>query len=172
MAEEISIIAIATAIMTAIGLIISQFYNHKQLINQNNAKYLELIQGFSEKLSDLLKEGDALSYDPKKNYECITWTYRYLEPLDMMAYIKQNQHLPPQITDYFHVGWFGLGKSLMVWYDESVCSKKPNLRKSSVAWPFLSVYCEKNNIEEIGRSEFPKALEKQYPSIKSNSPIV
>jgi len=164
--EGVSIIAIVTAGMTAVGLITTQYYSHKQMKDQTNTKYLELIKGFSEKLSDLLKEGDNIDVDPDKSNESLTWTYRYLEPLDMMAYIKQNEQLPTRITGYFHVGWFGMAKSLMVWYDESVCSRNPNLRTSIQAWKFLRAYCDElDEIEEVSREEFPKALEIHFPPI-------
>ena len=156
-------IAIIVALTAVGGLIISHRTLKEQIKEQNNTKYLETLQNYSDKMVCFLEEAEKL----QDVESCLNWIYKYLERCEVMVYAEENGQFPPVIK-YFHDGWFSLGHTLMIWYDtlreKSEESDIKELRPAIKTWEGFAIYCRDNKIK-VEPDELPEKLINIVPKI-------
>ena len=157
-------IAIIVALTAVGGLMISHRTLKEQIKEQNNTKYLEKLQEYSDKMVCFLEEAEKL----ETVEGCLNWIYKYLERCEVMVYAEENGQFPP-VIEYFHEGWFSLGHTLMIWYDMlRVTSKEPDikeLRSAIKTWEGFAIYCRNNDIK-VEPDELPERLIQIVPGIE------
>ena len=101
---------VIAAIASAAGLI----FSYKENRRAQNERQLNLVQGFSGQLTILKDKERSL----KTKKDCVTYALNFVDLLDQIAYLQEEEKIPKQISKYFE-NEFSYGLTMIDWLREN-----------------------------------------------------
>ena len=112
---DLSIIAIMVSSATAIILAFMVLITWKNIRENTNATYSQLLRGFQEDLTTRLNKNSIL----KTTEDCERYANDYLNTVDEIAFLAINGKIPQGIARYLG-RFFAYGLNIIDWYNGMV----------------------------------------------------
>ena len=148
---DLSIIAIMVSSATAIILAFMVLITWKNIRENTNATYSQLLRGFQEDLTTRLNKNSVL----KTTEDCERYANDYLNTVDEIAFLAINGKIPQGIARYLG-RFFAYGLNIIDWYNGMV--GEDFLKTAKKNWPNYFLYCEKYEICLNPDDRLPKIM--------------
>lgn len=148
---DLSVIAIIVSTVTATILASLVIITWKNIRENTNATYSQLLRGFHEDLTTRLNKNSIL----KTTEDCKRYANDYLNTVDEIAFLDINGKIPQGIAKYLG-RFFAYGLSIIDWYDSMV--GEDFLKTAKKNWPNYFRYCEKYNTSLNPEDKLPKIM--------------
>lgn len=150
-AIDLSIIAIIISSVTATILAFMVVITWKNIHENTNATYSQLLRGFHEDLTSRLNKNSIL----KTTDDCKRYANDYLNTVDEIAFLDINGKIPRGIAAYLG-RFFAYGLNIIGWYDDMVGENFLETAKKN--WPNYFLYCEKYEIHLNPEDKLPQIM--------------
>ena len=148
---DLSIVAIMVSSATAIILAFMVLITWKNIRENTNATYSQLLRGFQEDLTTRLNKNSIL----KTTEDCERYANDYLNTVDEIAFLAINRKIPQGIARYLR-RFFAYGLNIIDWYNGMV--GEDFLKTAKTNWPNYFLYCEKYEIRLNPDDKLPKIM--------------
>jgi hypothetical protein len=150
-AIDLSVIAIIISSVTATILAFMVVITWKNIHENTNATYSQLLRGFHEDLTSRLNKNSIL----KTTDDCKRYANDYLNTVDEITFLDINGKIPQGIATYLG-RFFAYGLNIIKWYDDMVGENFLETAKKN--WPNYFLYCEKYEIHLNPEDKLPKIM--------------
>ena len=159
-ALDLSVIAIIVSSVTATILASMVAITWKNIRENTNATYSQLLRGFHEDLTSRLNKNSVL----KTTEDCKRYANDYLNTVDEIAFLDINGKIPTGIAKYLG-RFFAYGLNIIGWYDDMVGENFLETAKKN--WPNYFIYCEKYSIHLNPEDKLPQIM-LDYNKLRDN----
>ncbi len=136
--DVFSLIAIIVSIGTAIGVIISLYFQRRQLEQTKDDQYIEIVRKTMSDLYELYRTENNL----KTKNECELFAVRLLDMLGVLAHLNNNGKISKDILEFIEFD-LRIAKGVMDWFDEKNLGEKYNSNSKGI-WSHLDKYFQNN----------------------------
>ena len=148
---DLSLVAILISSTTTIIFGIMVVITWKNIRENTNSTYSQLLRSFHEDLTIRLNKNSIL----KTTEDCQRYANDYLNTVDEIAFLDMNNRIPQGIAKYLE-RFFAYGLNIIDWYNDMVGEDFAKTAKKN--WPNYFAYCKKCNICINSNDRLPKIM--------------